>query len=332
MSGATDNKPKAKVTMATAADVAAAVPYIPPPPAPVDGNLVDSVVASVDGTPVTSHDVSTFNDKDLTGNGPDNSTASDSNAKLKALIGQRLMESEAQKYASVVSESDVDNYIEQIEQRDQITDTQLRAQLQSQNISYSSFRQKVRRQLEAMAAFQKEVRNKIVVSDTDIEAFYKDHSDQFTVVDEKYQLAQILIAVPQSAPAAEVAKAKARADDLRKQAVHGADFADLARRYSDDDSKSKGGELGVFSPDDLNDDILGGIKTLKPGEVSEVIRTKYGFHIVKVEGHQVPGVTPLTQVKSTIRERIQYERSKSNLDDWVDRELVKDHYVETNSE
>ncbi|HZP44772.1 MAG TPA: peptidylprolyl isomerase [Candidatus Binataceae bacterium] len=316
----------------TAADIAAAVPYTPPPPPPVDGAVIDSVVASVDGTPVTSQDVASFSTKDPTDNSPDDASSDDPNAKLKAIIGQQLMASEAEKYASVVSETDVDHYIENLEQRNQITDEQLRAQLQAQNVSYASFRQRVRRQLEAMAAFQKEVRDKIVVSDADIEQFYKDHADEFTVTDEKYQLAQVLIAVPPNAPPQTVATARARAEDVQKQAAAGADFADLARRYSDDDSKDKGGELGVFSPNDLNDNILAGIKNLKPGEVSKVIRTKYGFHILKVEAHQVPGRTPLAEVKSTIRERIQFERSKSDLQQWVDQDLVKSHYVETNPE
>lgn len=324
-----NQKPKAKVTTATAADLAAAVPYTPPPPVPIDGTLVDGVIASVDGNPVTSRDITIFSDRDPAGNNLNDPTADDANAKLKALIGQQLMESEAQKYASVVSESDIDRYIQNIEQRDSITDSQLREQLQAQNVSYASFRQKARKQLEAMAAFQKEVRDKIVVSDADIQAYYKDHADEFTVTDEKYQLAQVLIAVPPTASPQAVAKAKARAEDVQAQAAKGADFADLARRYSDDDSKSNGGELGVFSPNDLNDNILAGIKNLKPGQVSPVVRTKYGFHVLKVEAHQVPGETPLATVKASVRERIQFDRSKNDLQQWVDRDLVKSHYVET---
>ena len=210
-----------------------------------------------------------------------------------------------------------------------MTDEQLHAQLQAQGVSYTDFRATIRKQVQAMAMFQHEVRDKVVVSDADIEAYYKDHPDQFNVTDEKYRLAQILIAAPAGATPEQVEAAKHKAQEVREQAAKGKDFGDLARQYSDDDSKSKGGELGQFSPDDLNDDIAAGIKNVKVGDVSDVIHTKYGFHVIKVEDHQVPGGLPLSEVKAGIRQKLQADRSKDDFQKWIDRDLVKEHYVET---
>ena len=154
-------------------------------------------------------------------------------------------------------------------------------------------------------------------------------SDEFTVKQEKFQLAQILIAVPPNASPAEVAAAKAKADEVRKKAVAGEDFGDLAKRYSDDDSKAQGGELGMFGPDDIMDEILAAIKNLQPGQISEVVRTKHGFHIVKVEEHAIPGVRPLPAVKEDIRNHLVDQQTRGQLEGWVETDLVKQHDVET---
>lgn len=308
-----------------------AVDYSPPPQAPVNGNTVDSVVANVDGDPITSRDVDTFKAEksgDQTGQSTADAVPDDPEAKLKALITQQLIQDESQKYADKVDDADIDRFIQGIEQRGHMTDEQLHAQLQSQGISEAAFRANVRKQVQAMTMFQQEVRDKAVISDADIAAYYNDHSDEFTVATEKYRLAQILIAVPADAKPEQVAAAQRKAEAVRKQAQSG-DFAGLARQYSDDDSKNKGGELGVFNPDDLNDSIAAGIKDVKPGDVSNVIRTKYGFHIIRVEAHEVPGTIPLADVKGQIREKLQSDQAKDYFEKWVDQDLAKEHYVET---
>jgi peptidyl-prolyl cis-trans isomerase SurA len=311
-----------------------AADYSPRPQVASGGETVDSVVANVDGDPITSHDVETFKAEKPGDAQPGqpaeaaDAVPDDPGARLKALITQQLIQDEARKYADKVDDADVDRFIQGIEQRNHMTDAQLQAQLQTQGMSYPAFRANVRKQVQAMTMFQQEVRNKAVIPESEIEAYYKDHADEFTVTAEKYRLAQILIAVPHDASAEQVAAAQRKAEDVRKQAVSG-DFAGLVRQYSDDDSKSKGGELGVFSPDDLNDDIAAGIKDLKPGDLSKVIRTKYGFHIIRVEAHQVPGTVPLADVKDQVREKLQSDRSKDNFEKWVDQDLAKEHYVET---
>jgi peptidyl-prolyl cis-trans isomerase SurA len=309
-----------------------AADYTPRPAPPVNGDMVDSVVANVDGDPITSRDVQTFKaggDQPGQGDSGVEAVPDEPNAKLKAIITQQLLQDEAQKYADKVDDAEVDRAIESIKQRNHMTDQQLQAQLQAQGISYADFRANVRKQAEAQQMFQHEVRDKTVIPDSEVEAYYKDHVDEFTATEEEYQLAQILIRLPADAKPDQVAAAQRKAEQVQVQAAKGGDFAGLAHEYSDDDSKDKGGELGVFKAADLNDAIAAGIKNVKVGDVSKVIRTKYGFHVVKVEAHQAPGTVPLVEVKSQIREKLQQEESKDSFDKWVDQDLVKDHYVET---
>ena len=307
-------------------------PSLPPPPQNTSqyGNSVDSVVASVDGNPITNFDIQNpgaSGMNSLTGNNPAN--GSDPNDTLKQLIAQQLLDEESQKYADRVDEAEVDHFIQQIEERNHLTDAQLRTQLQAEGTSYEAFRKNAFKQVEAIEMVQREVREKIQVPDSDIEAYYKSHPEEFTVTQEKYRLAQILIAVPADAPSDKVAAAQKTAVEVRTMAVKGKDFGELARQYSNDDSKTKGGELGEFNPNDLNDQIAAAVKQTKPGDIAPLVHTHYGFHVIKVEEHQEPGEQPLAVVKDEIHDKLVNEQAKDRFDQWVDQDLAKQHDIET---
>jgi peptidyl-prolyl cis-trans isomerase SurA len=296
---------------------------------------IDSVVASVDGDPITSQDLKTQGAAGAgaaasAGIGLASGPSSDPDVALKNAIAQRLLEQEANKFASKVDDDEIDRYIHNLEQQNHITDDQLRAQLRTQNMTYDDFRAKIRKQVEAMTMIDQEVRQKIVIPENQIQAYYKDHPDEFTTTDEKFKLAQILISVPAGATPQQLDKLRAKAEEVRKQAAKkDADFAALALKYSDDDSKTKGGELGEFSPGDLNDAVLAAIKNSKDGDISPVVKTRYGFHIVKVEQHLLPGLKPLDLVRSQIREKLMTDQAKMAFQKWIESDLIKQHYVET---
>ncbi|HTT74679.1 MAG TPA: peptidylprolyl isomerase [Candidatus Binataceae bacterium] len=294
-------------------------------------DTIDRVVASVDGEPITSHDEKVYNASNSTSAASGGAPAEpqDPDEVLKELIQDRMLKLEARNYAGQVTDDEIDRYIQNLEQTNHITDEQLHAQLRADGVSDAEFRNRMREQVEAMTMIDKEVREKIVVPESEIAGYYQTHLADFTITDEKYRLAQILIAVPKNATPQQVMALRDKALAVRKQAVKGADFGTLALQYSDDDSKTKGGELGWFLPSNLNDQVEAGIKNLKVGGISNLIRTKYGFHIIKVEEHQVPGVEPLSQVRSEIRNKIQSEQARGDFEKWVDTDLAKQHYVET---
>jgi peptidyl-prolyl cis-trans isomerase SurA len=302
-------------------------------PKPAAAEQIDSVVASVDGDPITSHDVTVYNASNQASTGPNGALMAnppqDPNVVLKHIIQDRMLKLEAHNYADRVTDDQVDRYIQNLEETNHISDDQLRQQLQNDGVSYDEFRNRMREQVEAMTMIDKEVRQKVLVPEAEIQAYYDTHKADFTNTEEKYQLAQILIAVPQDATPQQVAQLQAKAVAVRKQALKGVDFGTLAMEYSDDDSKTKGGELGEFAPADLNDQVAAAIKNLKAGGISPIVRTKYGFHIVKVEEHQMPGVEPLSQVRAQIRDTIQTQQSRGDFEKWVDTDLAKQHYVET---
>ena len=348
-------KPKPAASVAAASPTAAAVPSaaaaspaaVPAvaaapsaPAAPSDALIaphydgphqtVAHIVASVDGEPITAHDVEQFsaavgrpvNANDIANN-------EDAKAALKALISQKLLEKEIQQYSSKVDEEQVDNYMDVVRRDRHMSEEQFKAALAQSGMSMDDFRKHAREELEKEVMLRQQVRQRVDISDADIQAYYDAHKADFTVTTEKMRIAQILIGVPQNATPQQINLLQIKADKIRKEAAAGADFGDLARKYSDDSSKNNGGELGWFGPNDIMDAVYNAVKNLKPGDVSQVVRTSHGFHILKLEDHQVPGVKPLDQVRSEIRNELINERANAQLQTWIETDLVKQHDVET---
>ncbi|MGH7923697.1 MAG: foldase protein PrsA [Candidatus Binatus sp.] len=291
---------------------------------------VDRVVASVDGDPITMREVKDFAAQHGQPIETDDFASSDTaKTAVKALIGEKLLEQEVKKYEDKVDEAQVDKYITQLRTDRHMSDAEFRAQLQASGISYDDLRKHARLDLEKAMMIEQEVRSKITVPDADVKAYYDAHQEDFTITKERLKLAQILIALPAKPTPAQVSAAQKKAAMIRARAVKGDDFSDLARLYSDDDSKSNGGELGWFAPGDINDQILAAVKPLKPGEISATVRTSHGVHLVKLEEHEVPGVVPLSEVKAQIRAELTDQQSAAQLEKWVESDLVKQHYVET---
>ena len=138
------------------------------------------------------------------------------------------------------------------------------------------------------------------VGDAEIQQYYNQHLKDYQV-DEQVKVRHILIKVDPSADAKTDAAAKAKAEDLLKQIKGGANFADLAKKNSDDPgSKDQGGELGFLKRGATVPEFDQAAFSLQPGQLSNVIKTKYGYHILQVEEKQTAHTRPLDEVKSTI--------------------------------
>jgi peptidyl-prolyl cis-trans isomerase SurA len=293
--------------------------------------IVDQVIASVDGEPITMHDVRSFSAAD----GSPIPDASDPRAPdmirraLKKVIEEKLLESETKSFENQVDETQVDQFVDRVRQQNHMTEEQFRASLLQSGTSYEEFRKRARIEVEKMVMIDRDVRSKVNVPDAEVKAYYDAHRDEFAIQTERFKLAQILIPIALAAPPLEIAAAKARADKARKRALAGESFAALAVELSDPDSKSQSGELGNFAPDEILDEIKAAIAKLKPGDISPVIRTSHGFHVIKVEEHELAGPKPYDSVKEDIREKLTDARAKASFQRWLDEDLVKSHHVES---
>lgn len=295
------------------------------------GQSVDAIVASVDGEPLTMRDLKAFctevGIKLPEGDGPQ-SVAIRRDA-LRGLIQSKLMELELESFSNQIDDRAIDRYIDKIREKNHVSEEEFKAEVLRNGMTWADYRKHVKSELEKMELLEHRVRQKINVTPEQIKAYYTAHRQEFTVKDEQFELAQILVAVAPNASPAQRDAARKKAEALRKRAVAGEDFGELARQNSDDDSASKGGELGTFAPDEILDQVRVAVAKLDTGQISEVVESSHGFHIIKVEQHQRAGVRPLSEMHDEIRERLEDEATDSYLKRWMDEELVKGHHVET---
>ena len=138
------------------------------------------------------------------------------------------------------------------------------------------------------------------VSEAEVQQYYSQHQSDYKV-DEQVKVRHILIKVDPGADAKAAGAAKIKAEDLLKQIKGGANFADLAKKNSDDPgSKEQGGELGFIKRGATVPEFDQAAFSLAPGQTSGVIKTKYGYHILQVEEKQSAHTKPLDEVKTTI--------------------------------
>lgn len=158
------------------------------------------------------------------------------------------------------------------------------------------------------ALIETSVNKGITVTDGDIGEYYKKHQDEFQVP-EKRKISHILIAVAPDAPESEKKEKKAQAEGIRARAKAGEDFSALATQYSDDTkTKNKGGVLGFFSAGSKDPELEKAAFALRKDEVSNLITTPKGYHIVKLLDTQEATTRSLEESKSRISNKLQQER------------------------
>ena len=152
--------------------------------------------------------------------------------------------------------------------------------------------------------FKKEV----APNDADIQAYYAAHQAQYKT-EEQVKTRHILINSPDGADAKTDAAAKAKAEDVLKQVKAGGNFAELAKKYSEDPgSKDTGGELPMIPTSQLDPAYATAAMALKPGETSGLVKSKFGYHIIQTEDKKAAGVQPLSEVKDSIAQLLEQQK------------------------
>ncbi len=159
-------------------------------------------------------------------------------------------------------------------------------------------------------------------SDKDVQAYYNQHRDTSFTHPEQVRARHILIAVPSDATPAQKSAAKAKAEDLLKQVRGGADFAKLARQFSDDPgTKSAGGELGYFDQKQMVKPFADAAFRMKAGE-SAVVQTQFGYHVLQVEDHKLAQVDTLAEARPQIIEALRRRAGAEQAHQAIDQDLA----------
>lgn len=174
-----------------------------------------------------------------------------------------------------------------------------------------------------------EIVNKIKVTENDMKLYYKTRPDELKTP-EMVRARHILIMIDKSASEDAKGKAKEKAESILKRARAGEDFAKLASESSNDIvSKAKGGDLGFFPKGRMAPEFEKAVFSLKPGEVSGIVETQFGFHIIKVEEKKESILEPYDKIKDKVREKVFNDFKKARVDEFV-KKAMEDAGVELN--
>jgi peptidyl-prolyl cis-trans isomerase C len=236
---------------------------------------------------------------------------------LEGLINQELLFQDSRAKGIQVTEKAIDDRLAAIKQRFG-NEAEYQKALAGLNLKESDLKNKITRGLAIEELIQTQIDNKVVISDQDSEAFYKGHPEFFKQ-SEQVKASHILIKVEKDASDSDRAKAKAKIDEVQKKLKDGEDFAKLAQEYSEGPSNEKGGDLGYFERGQMVKEFEDAAFALKPGEVSGVVQTQFGYHIIKVTDKKPESTMAYDEVKERIVEYLKREEARKDLQLYIEK-------------
>lgn len=181
-----------------------------------------------------------------------------------------------------VDDAAVDMAIARIAENNKLTTAEFRAALTRDGIPYDRFREDIRAEITLSQLRDREVNSRIQVSESEVDNFLAEQQRSGTESDVEYRLAHVLVRVPERATPQQLDERMQRAQEVQKRARAGEDFAQLAVSFSDAPDGLKGGDMGWREPAKLPELFVKAINTLQAGEVSDIVRSPAGYHILKL--------------------------------------------------
>lgn len=200
---------------------------------------------------------------------------------IEAMVVERSQLQMAKEMGVRVADRELDAAIARIAEGQKMSLQDMRNQMEKEGLTFAAFREEIRNEIMLQRLREHEVDAKIQVSDAEVDTYL---AAEKAAASEKVELdiAQILVGIPANATPEQIAARRARADEVARQLRTGADFAKIAATYSDAPDALKGGAIGWRDPDRLPPLIAEPLRKLSPGQVTPVIKSNTGFHILKL--------------------------------------------------
>ncbi|CAG9169928.1 peptidylprolyl isomerase [Cupriavidus pampae] len=204
---------------------------------------------------------------------------------LERLVMDRVQTQAAQDAGIRVTDQEVDRAIESVAQQNRMSATDLRSRVEASGMTWTKYRDELRKQVQVIRLREREVDSKVQVYDGEIDNYLAARSGQPTAGSGpvEFNVAQILVRVPEDASEAQKAELKKKAEALLKQATDGADFAELAKANSEAPEAAQGGSLGFREIGRLPALFANAVVDLQPGTMApQVVESANGFHVIKL--------------------------------------------------
>ncbi len=316
VSAAACKKGPAAQAAAQSTPAASAQPAAPPKPVPAQ---LPDVVARVNGEAVKKVEFERMI-KSIEGRAgqpiPADRRDEIMRGALDQLIVYKLLAQECKTRGVSASDADIDAKVAELKKQFPTEDA-FNSALQQRGMTLDGLRSDARTDLNVTKLMDAEIATTPGPSDAEAQDFYAKNPDKFKQ-EEQVRASHILIRVDAKADAAAKKKARAEIDSVLKQARGGADFAKLAQEHSQDGSAAQGGDLNYFSKGQMVPAFSNVAFALKPGQISDVVTTEFGYHIIKLTDRKPARVVPFEEASPKIKEFLAEQKKQQHVDAFID--------------
>ena len=297
------------------------------PPASANAKVIDSIQVVVNDEVITRNEVAgrvaqvSQNMKARNAQMPDPATME--RQVLEAMIVERAQLQLAKEMGVKVDDRTLDATIGRIAENQKMSVQDMRNQMEKEGMPFAQFREDIRNEIMMQRLREHEVDSKIQVSEAEIDTYMAAakaaEADRIEV-----DISQILVRVPENASPEQIAARAARAEEVMRQLRTGADFARMASTYSDAPDALKGGEIGWRDADRLPPMFSTELRKLEAGQVTPILKTNVGFHILKLAGKRsLGGETEKSVVEQTHARHILIKVTPTMTEGEVKRKLLE---------
>lgn len=286
------------------------------------GEIVESIVAIVNGSIITKSDVKKYRDQlksgtivdDLLGSNPE-ALLKDEKALLKHLIDERIIDDEVKRQGLSSTVERIEQEINSIQARNGISREQLIEALKREGTRFSDYQSFIKSRIERQSVIERAITSKIKISDDDIISYFESTNKKVSATSFEFKVAHILFRLGKRTDEAQAE----RAQEVLKKLKSGDSFESLASQYSEDPNFNEGGVLGTFKMGEFLKPLEDGIRTLAPGEVAGPIKTKLGFHLIKLLERRVVPDAEFEKKKDQLRGELYQKAFVKQFQFWLDQ-------------
>jgi peptidyl-prolyl cis-trans isomerase C len=230
---------------------------------------------------------------------------------LAQLIGDELLYQKAIASGVVAAQAEIQAEFDKVA-KTYPNDAALNTELANRGMDRKSLMREIGRNFVVEKYIEENIRKKLAVTPAELSDYYTKNPDQFKHPD-MIRTSHILISVPDGATAEQEKLARQRAELLLERAKKSEDFAKLAKENSMDPSASQGGDIGLTENGELASEYEAAAAKLKVGEISPIVRTSYGFHIIKLTDRKKAGMATLEEVRSQLTDFLKGQKENAEV-------------------
>ena len=234
---------------------------------------------------------------------------------LENLIDRELLYQQSRVKGISIKDAEVNEQFDRLKK--QYPDEQsFKDSMAEDHLTEDTVKSRIRMNLAVQEFVEKEFGGKVDVTEAEAKAFYDGHPAYFTEP-ETIRASGILIKVDMKSDAAKKEEARKKLEDIQRREKKGEDFAILAKDFSQDASAAQGGDLGTIPRGRMPKALDDAAFSLKPGEVSNVVETELGFHLIKVHEKKPEKVVPFKEAEEKIRQHLANQKLKQKVDEYL---------------